>query len=166
MGLLKDIFGLGDKKEIRPEKADRMRIDDQGNTKIVYDREGHWKEELRWNPESDRWDKLDFLGNVTGHIEKDSVGDYVHTDYYGNMTGIDKRENGRTIGHYDSKGNKTGYTSRDYNNVLTRHTYTKKKKKQDGYGFIGFVESLYDDVVEFNKKAEAIEKKYRSDSHK
>ena len=82
------------------------------------------------------------------------------------MIGIDKRENGRAVAHYDNKGNKTGYTSKDYNNVLTRHTYTKKKKKKGGYGFIGFVESLYDDVVEFNKKAEAIEKKYRSDSRK
>ena len=174
MGILKDLLGLGnDKKDTRPEKSERIRVEGGDTRKSVYDSEGHWKEDLRWNPESDRWDKLDMNGNVTGHIERDALGNMRHTDYYENTVQVDKIKDFRTLEHYDSKGNKTGYTTKDYSNNLTKHTYieeekdifgrTKNKPESSSKGFLG---SLVRDIEEHNRKVEAIHKEYEEEIEK
>ena len=128
MGFLKDLL-LGSSSNTSPrEKSERVSVYDHGGHKSIYDSQGHWKEDLRYNRESGRWDKLDFHGNVTGHIERNSKGEMVHRDYNERITGIDRREDSRTVSHYDSKGNKTGYTTKDYNNNLTKHTYIKEER--------------------------------------
>ncbi len=158
MGILKDLFGSSS-KESRPEKTERVDVRDYGERMEVYDNQGHIKEEHRWNPHTDRWDKLDLQGNVTGHIERDSSGNTVHKDYFENVTGVDKREGSRTVAHYDSKGNKIGYTTRDYSNNLTRHTYTNEtKKKESGSGLLGFLS----EAAEYGRRMQEVEKQYDS----
>ena len=165
MGILKDLFFGSDKdKETRKEKTECVEIRDYGGYKSVYDSQGHWREDLRWNPESGRWDKLDSHGDVTGHIERNVRGDMVHTDFRENVTGIDKREGPRTVSHYDSKGNKTGYTTKDYSNNLTRHTYEQEKKQSgSGHGLIGFLTSFQDAAQEYERKVAEIRNRYGTD---
>ena len=129
MGLLKDLLlGSSNSSTSPREKTERVSVYDHGNYKSVYDKDGHWKEDIRYNRGSGRWDKLDFHGNVVGHIEKDSKGNILHRDYMENLTRIDRREDSRTVSHYDSKGNKTGYTTKDFKNDLTKHTYMKEER--------------------------------------
>ena len=129
MGFIKDLLGLGEeKKSTRPEKTERIRIEGGDARKTVYDSKGHWVEELRWNPETDRWDKLDLYGNVTGHIERDALGNMRHTDYFEKTVQVDRIKDSRTLEHYDSKGRKTGYTTKDYSNNLTKNTIEKEEK--------------------------------------
>ena len=129
MGLFKDLL-LGGSNSSTPsgEKTERVSIYDHGDRKSIYDSQGHWKEDLRYNRESGRWDKLDFHGNVTGHVERNSKGDFVHRDYMERVTGVDKVDNSRKISHYDSKGNLTGYTTKDFKNDLTKHTFIKEER--------------------------------------
>lgn len=154
MGILKDLL-LGSDKETRPEKTERVDIRGLGSRKEIYDKEGHITGELRWNPHTDRWDKLDTHGNVTGHIERDMHGDMVHKDCFNRITHIDRRESNGSVGHYDGKGKKTGYTTRDYSNNLTIHTYIDNpnksgNKKRSSTGFI-LLDILRDAVDDSNK---------------
>ena len=163
MGILKDIF-FGSDKEKRREKTERVDIRDHGEYKSIYDSEGHWKGELRWNPESDRWDKLDSHGDVTGYVERNVSGDMVHKDYSERVTRVDKREDARTVSHYDSKGNKTGYTTKDYSNNLTRHTFVEdEKKNESSRGSQGFLSSLLDAAEEYNRKVAEIRNRYEAE---
>lgn len=162
MGILKDLFfGNSDKNEERKEKAERISVRGTDERREIYDKDGHWQEEHRWNPETDEWDKLDFHGNVIGHIRRDMHGDMVHTDYFNRITGVDKREDSRTVAHYDSKGNKTGYTTKDLSNNLTKHTYIEEKdiwgrKKSEKEDSPGFLQSLLSASEEYNRKLEEI----------
>ena len=129
MGLLKDLLlGNSNSSSSPSERTEKVSIYDHGDRKTIYDKDGHWKEDLRYNRESGRWDKLDFHGNVTGHIERDSRGDFIHTDDMERVTGIDRIDDSRKISHYDSKGNKTGYITKDFKNDLTKHTYVKEER--------------------------------------
>lgn len=142
MGIFKDLLLGSSKKDDRTERTERMDVRGSDERREIYDSKGHWKEEHRWNPRTDRWDKLDMHGNVIGHIERDSHGNMVHRDYFENVTGVDKRDDYRTVSHYDSRGRKTGYTTKDNMNNLTRHTYTEGTKASSGSKPTGFF--LYD----------------------
>ena len=162
MGFLKDLLlGSEKEKDTRKEKEERVSIRDYGDRKSVYDSKGHWVEDLRWNRETDRWDKLDLNGNVTGHVERNVSGDMVHTDYFERTTRVDKREGARTVGHYDSKGNKTGYTTKDYSNNLTKHTYLNDdKKKSESKSFLSEMSEI---TAEYSRKMEEIRKSYETE---
>jgi len=126
MGLLKDLMlgsGSSGGKD-RAEKKERVEVRGTRERMQIYDSQGHWKEEVVWNPGSGRWDKRDLNGNVTGHVERDVRGDFVHRDIRENVTGRDRRDSARKVSHYDRSGSPTGYTERDLSNNLTRHTYS------------------------------------------
>ncbi len=164
MGILKDIlFGSDKQKEQRKEKTERVDVRGHDERREVYDSQGHWKEEHRWNPHTDRWDKLDIHGDVIGHIERDSSGNMVHKDYYENVTQVDKLEDSRTVAHYDSKGNKTGYTTKDFSNNLTRHTYSEDKKEEGGHGLIGFLNSIQETADEYKRMMDELKNGYEED---
>ena len=164
MGIFKDLLlGGSNEKEDRKEKTERIDIRGTDERQDIYDSQGHFVEERRWNPRTDRWDRLDIHGDVIGHIERNSSGDMVHKDYYENVTRVDKREDSRTVAHYDSKGNKTGYTSKDYSNNLTRHTNVEEEKKS-GSGLLGFFKELADDAYRIRKETEELRRCFEDDT--
>ena len=80
MGIFKDLLLGAGKKDDRAERTERIDVRGSDERREIYDSSGHWKEEHRWNPRTDRWDKLDMHGNVmemtaaSGSVASDADG--------------------------------------------------------------------------------------------